>query len=57
MDLVTSFSSYDYGDLWWFKKQTNQQEKRWQCDSEWQKSKVIKKNTIAIVTKICDSLN
>lgn len=57
MDLVASFNSYDYGDLWWFKKQTNQQEKRWQCDSEWQKSKVIKKNTIAIVTKICDSLN
>lgn len=28
MDLVTSFSSYDYGDLWWFKKQTNQQEKK-----------------------------
>lgn len=56
MDLVASFSSYDYGDLWWFKKQTNQQ-KNCHCDSEWQKSKVIKKNTIAIVTKICDSLN
>lgn len=37
-------------------KQINKK-KKWQCDSEWQKSKVIKKNTIAIVTKICDSLN